>query len=142
MTDTEATEPTTTARPVRVPNVSPGAISGLGHAVIGSASQEVYDAEATAQDDAAESQTSVSGLQGTGQRVEGTQSPADSDSPLTGDGDPTNGALPTGDSYVVGDYTVEQVNAYLDDNPAMVEQVLAAEADGKARVGILEGPHA
>lgn len=45
--------------------------------------------------------------------------------------------------YDPGDHNVDEVNAYLDgaDEPAR-ERVFALERDGKARVGILEGPHA
>jgi hypothetical protein len=50
------------------------------------------------------------------------------------------------DTYNPADYTVDQVNEFLDANPDQTDAVLAAEADeangGKARVGILEGPHA
>lgn len=40
------------------------------------------------------------------------------------------------------EYTVDEVNDYLADNPDQVGTVLDAEAQGKARTGILEGPHA
>lgn len=38
--------------------------------------------------------------------------------------------------------TVDEVNAYLDEYPQHAQAVLAAEAQGKARKGITEGPHA
>lgn len=39
-------------------------------------------------------------------------------------------------------HNVEQVNAYLEQHPDEVERVLAAEATGKGRQGVLQGPHA
>jgi hypothetical protein len=39
-------------------------------------------------------------------------------------------------------YTVDEVNDYLAEHPMDAEAVLAAEAEGDARKGILEGPHA
>jgi hypothetical protein len=51
--DTEATEPEQsqpTSAPVRVPNVSPGAKSGIDHQVIGGAAQDAYDATEGAHD--------------------------------------------------------------------------------------------
>lgn len=37
--------------------------------------------------------------------------------------------------------TVAEVNAHLEEHPEQAPDILAAEADGKARVGILDGPH-
>lgn len=48
----------------------------------------------------------------------------------------------TGTTYDPSDYTVDEVNQYLDENPDQTGTVLDAEAEGKARTGILEGPHA
>lgn len=47
------------------------------------------------------------------------------------------------DEYDPADHHVDEVNAYLEtaDEPAR-ERVFALERDGKARVGILDGPHA
>lgn len=38
--------------------------------------------------------------------------------------------------------TVDKVNAYIEEHPDEREAVLAAEADGENRKGIVEGPHA
>lgn len=40
--------------PVRVPNVSPGAVSGLDHQVIGSAANDAYDAQQASPQETAE----------------------------------------------------------------------------------------
>lgn len=40
------------------------------------------------------------------------------------------------------DHSVDEVNAYLDEHPGDAVTVLAAEAAGKNRKGIVEGPHA
>jgi hypothetical protein len=42
-----------------------------------------------------------------------------------------------GGAYDPGEYTVEQVNTWLEKHPDQRDQVLAAEAQGKARAGIL-----
>ncbi|NKV28219.1 hypothetical protein GS921_00285 [Rhodococcus hoagii] len=48
-----------------------------------------------------------------------------------------------GDDFDPADFDVDEVNAYLDGaDAAERERVLQAEADGKARKGILSGPHA
>jgi hypothetical protein len=39
-------------------------------------------------------------------------------------------------------HTVAEVNAHLDKHPEQAPAVLAAERDGRARTGILTGPHA
>lgn len=45
--------------------------------------------------------------------------------------------------YDPNDYTVDQVNEYLATaDETETQRVLAAEAEGQARKGILEGPHA
>lgn len=49
---------------------------------------------------------------------------------------------PRPEGYDPGGHTVAQVNAHLDEHPEEVEAVLKAEREGKARRGILEGPHA
>ena len=41
-----------------------------------------------------------------------------------------------------GAFSVDDVNSYLDEHPDDVAAVLAAETAGKARKGIVEGPHA
>ena len=46
-----------------------------------------------------------------------------------------------GTTYDPADHTVDEVNAYLDENPDQREAVLAAEAEGENRKGIVEGPH-
>ena len=46
------------------------------------------------------------------------------------------------DTYNPSDYTVDQVNDFLDDHPDLTGDVLAAEAEGQGRVGILQGRHA
>lgn len=51
MTDTDDTAtPPSTDGPTRVPNVSPGARSGIDHTVIGSAAQDAHDAQQDAAD--------------------------------------------------------------------------------------------
>lgn len=44
--------------------------------------------------------------------------------------------------FDVDTHTVDEVNTYLDQHPGEADRVLAAERDGRARVGILTGPHA
>lgn len=47
------------------------------------------------------------------------------------------------DKFDPADFTVDEVNTYLADaDDAEVARVLKAEADGQARKGIVEGPHA
>lgn len=46
------------------------------------------------------------------------------------------------DTYQPADYTVDQVNEFLDDHPDQTGAVLASEAEGQGRVGILNGRHA
>jgi len=41
-------------------------------------------------------------------------------------------------AYNPNDYTVDEVNAYVADNPDERDDVLAAEREGKARKGVLE----
>lgn len=113
-TEADASTTTSTPRPVRVPNVSHGAVSGLGHEVIGGAVHEVYDAE---------------------QRVEHTQAGADPASPLGSD--PTGGALPTGTDDPDGTYegvtipedvtTVEGLLEWAGDDEARQQAVLVTE---------------
>lgn len=52
MTENQDAPQETPARPVRVPNVSPNAKSGLDHEVIGSAAVDAYDSEFGAPDEA------------------------------------------------------------------------------------------
>lgn len=40
------------------------------------------------------------------------------------------------------EHTVAEVNAHLDQHPEQADAVLGAEADGRNRKGITEGPHA
>jgi hypothetical protein len=44
--------------------------------------------------------------------------------------------------YDPAEQTVDEVNTHLDKHPEQADAVLAAEAEGRARKGILEGRHA
>lgn len=55
---------------------------------------------------------------------------------------PAKKAAKAPEPYDPSAYTIAEVNTYLDANPDDVAAVLAAEAGGKARKGIVEGPHA
>ena len=52
------------------------------------------------------------------------------------------GEQPETAAYDPAEHDVDAVNAHLAEHPEQVEAVLAAEQAGKARKGILEGPHA
>lgn len=50
----------------------------------------------------------------------------------------STGEEPQQAMYDPGEYTVEEVKGYVEENPDQAEQVLAAEQEGKARVTLVD----
>lgn len=61
---------------------------------------------------------------------------------VVGDATSPFGDVTGGVSFDPTGHSVAEVNAYLDEHPDAAPAVLATEAAGSARKGIVEGPHA
>lgn len=61
---------------------------------------------------------------------------------VTDDAEPaTEEPPPAGPDWDPGTHTILEVNAYLDEHPDAARRVLNTEWDGRARAGIVHGPH-
>lgn len=146
---------------VRVPNVSPGAVSGLDHEPLGShptdnpgvdldATEGTDDGVIGLEVDLPEEVTGTEPDDASGSTDGTIPDAADQDTEGTDDGTVpgvvvgADGSETPGDTLDVIDvdsYHVDDLNDYLDEHPDQIQAALAAEAEGQARKGILHGRH-